>query len=211
MDKIIFFLSLIPAYLAACLLRPHARSSYPKVVFVITTHIRTAMMHAIQNPPFACEPGKRTSMPSLGVEIPRFLSGMVYPILPASPAFLNTSCASNHHVTRFAAIQFVMMHVITSLILRKALKSPGIAPQRAPSTIPVRNAHTQARPAGHPLVPIQIATEMLPIVPIRYCPAAPILKSPVLNATATERPVKISGVARKSMFPRLIGLKPNVN
>ena len=48
-------------------------------------------------------------------------------------------------------------------------------------------------------------------VPARYCPGAPMLKRPVLNAVATESPVRISGMARKSMLPMLAGLKPNVS
>ena len=38
-----------------------------------------------------------------------------------------------------------------------------------------------------------------------------MLNSPVLNATATESPVIISGVALKSIFPRLTGLNPKVS
>ena len=45
---------------------------------------------------------------------------------------------------------------------------------------------------------------------MRYWPGAPMLKRPVLYATATERPVIMSGVARKSMLPMLVGLKPKV-
>ena len=37
------------------------------------------------------------------------------------------------------------------------------------------------------------------MVPIRYCPGAPILNRPVLKATATESPVRIKGVARDSI------------
>ena len=45
---------------------------------------------------------------------------------------------------------------------------------------------------------------------MRYCPGAPILKRPVLKATATESPVIIRGVALKSRFPMLTGLNPKV-
>ena len=48
------------------------------------------------------------------------------------------------------------------------------------------------------------------MVPMRYCPAAPMLNRPVLKATATERPVMIKGVALKSMFPIFTGLNPKV-
>ena len=54
------------------------------------------------------------------------------------------------------------------------------------------------------------ATASVTMVPIRYCPGAPILNRPVLNATDTDSPVRISGVARKSILPILCGLKPQV-
>ena len=38
-----------------------------------------------------------------------------------------------------------------------------------------------------------------------------MLNRPVLNATATERPVIMSGVARNSILPRFVGLKPKVS
>ena len=48
-------------------------------------------------------------------------------------------------------------------------------------------------------------------VPMRYWPGAPMLNRPVLNATATDRPVMMSGVARKSMLPKFVELKPQVS
>ena len=64
--------------------------------------------------------------------------------------------------------------------------------------------------AGTTLLGMESARNSEAAVPARYCPAAPILKSPVLKATATETPVRISGVARNSILPTLVGLKPKV-
>ena len=100
------------------------------------------------------------------------------------------------------------MQVITSLILRKALKRPGIAPQSPPKITPARKAAIHAINTGQSVLPSTSPTVNVPIVPMRYCPAAPMLNSPVLKATATESPVIIKGVALKSMFPMFTGLKP---
>ena len=132
--------------------------------------------------------------------------------------------ASNIHVTRLAAIQLVMMHASTSLMLSIALSNPGIAPQSAPASMPPANASTHTSHVGNrpicetmpdaassPLpVPRESAIKSVAAAPARYCPGAPMLKRPVLYATATERPVKITGVARKSRLPMEVGLKPNV-
>ncbi|MDF2657093.1 MAG: hypothetical protein K0R19_3567, partial [Bacillota bacterium] len=45
--------------------------------------------------------------------------------------------------------------------------------------------------------------------PIINCPAAPMLNKPVLNAKPTDRPVRISGVAKYSTWP--IPLAPVLN
>ena len=103
------------------------------------------------------------------------------------------------------------MHVITSLILRNALKRPGIAPQSPPRITPARKAANHAINTGQSVLPSTRPTVNVPIVPMRYCPAAPMLNNPVLKATATERPVIIKGVALKSMFPMFTGLNPKVS
>ena len=117
---------------------------------------------------------------------------------------------SKHQVTKFAAIQLVMMLASTSLILRYALTRPGMQPHRAPAAMPPRKAIIQMMVGGTVSLGIDSAIIRLAIVPMRYWPGAPILKRPVLNATATERPVIISGVALNSMLPVLTGLKPKV-
>ena len=71
-------------------------------------------------------------------------------------------------VTRFAAIQLVIIEVMTSLTLRKALKNPGMQPQRAPATAAVRKASIHTSPAGIFDVSSDSATTMALIVPIRY-------------------------------------------
>ena len=48
--------------------------------------------------------------------------------------------------------------------------------------------------------------------PNSICPDAPILKRPVLNANATDKPVKIRGVAVARVFPILsIFIRPPLN
>ena len=42
--------------------------------------------------------------------------------------------------------------------------------------------------------------------PISSCPFAPMLNSPALKPMATERPVKISGVAALRVFAMALGL-----
>ena len=80
---------------------------------------------------------------------------------------------SKSHVTRFAAIQFVMMQASTSLMLSRALKRPGIAPQIAPASVPPRKASSQMSVVdivsdGRPR-----AMESETSVPMRYWPGAP--------------------------------------
>ena len=118
---------------------------------------------------------------------------------------------SKIHVTRLAAIQLVMMQASTSLMLSKDLSMPGMAPHSAPASMPPKKARNQMISGGTTEEGMLSAMNSVAAVPARYCPGAPMLNSPVLNATATERPVRINGVARKSMLPTLAGLKPKVS
>ena len=104
-----------------------------------------------------------------------------------------------------------MMQASTSLMLRKAFTSPGIQPHRAPASMPPRKAMSHTRGAGTVSVGMVSARIRVAAVPIRYWPGAPMLNRPVLKATATDRPVRISGVARKSMLPKFVELKPKVS
>ncbi len=104
-----------------------------------------------------------------------------------------------------------MMQASTSLMLSRALKRPGIAPQIAPASVPPRKASSQMSVVdivsdGRPR-----AMESDTSVPMRYWPGAPMLKRPVLYAMPTERPVMMSGAARKSMLPIFVGLKPHIS
>lgn len=126
-----------------------------------------------------------------------------------STTFLNL-LTSKAQVTRLAAIQLVIMLARTSLMFRYALARPGMAPQTAPAAMPPRKAMTQISAGGTTSLGMPSASIRLAIVPIRYWPGAPMLKRPVLYATATERPVIMSGVARKSILPTLVGLKPKL-
>ena len=102
-------------------------------------------------------------------------------------------------LTMYKPIQLNMIAVMTSLIFRYALKMPGIAPQTAPKII----AASRQRYHGSCST---IAQYSAPNAPSVYCPAAPMLNRPVLNAKPTERPVIISGAAFASTVPILRGL-----
>ena len=118
---------------------------------------------------------------------------------------LRQMLSSKIQVTRLAAIQLVMMQASTSLMFSRAFTSPGMAPHTAPARIPARkdSGHTE-------VVGMLSATTSVAMVPMRYCPGAPMLNRPVLKATATDSPVRISGVARNSILPTLAGLNPKV-
>ena len=68
------------------------------------------------------------------------------------------------------------------------MKKPGIAPQIAPPII-AASMHTY-----HGIWNC-IAATSAKNAPTVYCPVAPMLKRPVLNAKPTERPVIRSGAA----------------
>ena len=90
------------------------------------------------------------------------------------------------------------MAVITSFMFKNALNSPGISPHSPPqSAEPIRHSHHGSFST--------IAQNSAPNAPNVYCPATPILKSPVLNANATERPVIISGAPRDRVRPTPYG------
>ena len=101
-------------------------------------------------------------------------------------------------LTRYRPIQLNMMEVITSLMFRYALKMPGMAPHSAPNTADT-SRHT------HQGMPSTMAKYKAPKAPSVYCPAAPMLNRPVLNAKATERPVMISGAVWVSTLPQPYG------
>src|SRR5665647_1069307 len=70
-------------------------------------------------------------------------------------------------------IQLNMIEVITSLTLKRALQTPGKAPQIIPPSIEARRA------AHHGILRI-IPAYRAKNAPMVYCPEAPMLKSPVL-------------------------------
>ena len=80
-----------------------------------------------------------------------------------------------------------------------------------PARMPPRKASSQISQPGSAPEGMLSAIKSVASVPMRYCPGAPMLNRPVLNASATERPVMTSGVARKSILPMLAGLKPQVS
>ena len=76
--------------------------------------------------------------------------------------------ASNIQVTRFAAIQFVMMQAMTSLMFNSAFSVPGIMPQSAPAAMPPKNASSQMIQTGILSGEIESAINSVAAVPIRY-------------------------------------------
>ena len=76
---------------------------------------------------------------------------------------------------------------------------PGMAPQIAPNTVEAsRHTHHGACSSS--------ANTSPPNAPSVYCPAAPMLKRPVLNAKATERPHMMSGAAVTISLPMPEGI-----
>ena len=75
---------------------------------------------------------------------------------------------SNKIVTTFAAIQFIMIHVITSFTFKKALKIPGTEPHNAAAKIPDKNAKIQTMIGGTTDVGIESATISVTAVLIKY-------------------------------------------
>ena len=73
-----------------------------------------------------------------------------------------------------------------------AFKNPTKPPNIAPATIPERITIGICKNAGKSK---DIPTIVAAIVPAIYCPSAPILNNPVLNANPTLIPVSIIGVA----------------
>ena len=67
-----------------------------------------------------------------------------------------------------AAIQLVMMQASTSLIFSSAFSNPGIAPHRAPASIPPRKASSQMMPTGTDSEGMDRATIRVTMVEIRY-------------------------------------------
>ena len=74
----------------------------------------------------------------------------------------------NTQLTMFAASQLDIMHTITSLTPRNALKSPGIRPQIIPKSMPTMIANNQTPIAVLSVVGMPSATSRAPIVPMRY-------------------------------------------
>ena len=166
----------------------------------IKIYTPTAMSIARKMPISIFEPGKSLSSPSLGVDTPLAVVGSVYAVFPPA-VLINWLLFLNTQLTIFAAIQLVMMQTMTSLTLRNALNILGISPHIIPQRVPTTRARTQTKKAVCGVVGTESATMIEPIAPIRYCPGAPMLKRPVLNAIATERPVRSSGATSNSISP----------
>ena len=89
-------------------------------------------------------------------------------------------------------MKFIMIVLITSCEPNRALSAPGIAPHTAPAPIAAIIAIGIRTNPGNfvKVIPTQAAAN----APTYNCPSAPMFNNPHLNASATARPVKISGV-----------------
>ena len=101
-----------------------------------------------------------------------------------------------------------MMVTITSCAPVYTFSAPGIAPHSAPPAIPASSANGRWITIGKPSKWTPTATAE--IVPMMNCPDAPILNRPALKATATDNPVRISGVILRMVVahPRALPKAP---
>jgi hypothetical protein len=97
------------------------------------------------------------------------------------------------------AMKFNMIVLITSCDPKRAFSTPGIAAQAAPAPTAARQQSGTSRSDGSPasLIP----THAVAKAATYNCPSAPMFSRPPRSATATARPVKTSGVAKKSVYP----------
>ena len=97
----------------------------------------------------------------------------------------------------------------TSFTLNLAFNKPGTAPHNAPAKVPsITIIGTRIILGKSKVSPIAIAVKP----PASICPGVPMLNKPVLNAKATESPVKINGVAVAIVLPILsIFISPPLN
>ena len=87
-----------------------------------------------------------------------------------------------------------MMVVMTSLAPVRALRNPGMKPQKAPVSTPHSVETRMIRNIGCSLS--AIAAVAAPNAPRTNWPSTPMLNAPLRNETATARPVRISGSRR---------------
>ena len=99
-----------------------------------------------------------------------------------------------------------MIVVTTSWAPETALRKPGMNPVIPPAIIPNASATGMATIGGAELTATPAATA--PRAPIRNWPWAPMLNSPALKPTATDRPPRTSGAVATSVFRMAPGL-PN--
>ena len=93
--------------------------------------------------------------------------------------------------TTARATKLSMIVVTTSWAPETALRTPGMKPQNAPRAIPAASDRGMPRTAG--LSRSAAPTATAPRAPIRNWPCAPMLNSPALNASPTDRPPSRSG------------------
>jgi hypothetical protein len=98
------------------------------------------------------------------------------------------------------AMKFIMMVLMTSWAPVHALSAPGTAPHSAPAAAPAASATGRATSAGVSIGSAPPASAVAN-APTASWPSAPMLKSPARKASATDSPVRSSGVALNSTWP----------
>ena len=90
-------------------------------------------------------------------------------------------------------MKFIMIVVMTSCAPNRALSTPGIPPHTPPASTAAKQQSGTNRIAGSP--PKVIPTQAVAKEAMYSWPSAPMFSRPQRKATATARPVKMSGVA----------------
>ena len=88
-----------------------------------------------------------------------------------------------------------MSVVMISLTLSRALSMPGMKPQNAPPMKPAIPIATSITQVGESLGNTYRATPVAMKAPMKNCPSAPTLKRRMRSASATPKPITISGTA----------------
>ena len=105
--------------------------------------------------------------------------------------------------TRWSAIQFSMIVLMTSCTPRRTLSQAAMSAHAAPADIAPAAHSASSSGAGRSTACPSHAAASAPTV---NCPSAPMLKTPALSPTATESPVSVSTAALMDDSPSAAGL-----
>ena len=95
-------------------------------------------------------------------------------------------------------MKFSITVVMISLTSNLAFKYPASMAHSAPAAAAPTKSTGRRTALGSP-VPMTSLTKNAPIAPAKSCPSAPMFQTRALNAIAAANPVKISGVACRSV------------